>query len=196
MKQKIKNCFAYASGSVYLQAFSLDYLHQGILLFAYSLLCFFTPFLIGEPQLAAGIAVNAFLILSALELQGWRLLPVIMLPSLGALSRGIVFGPFTPYLLLLVPFIWIGNALLVLSFKTILLKMKKGFGITLLAGSFIKSVFLFSSAFVLFSYSLLPSIFLSAMGAFQLATALAGGTIAYGIHKSGAARKLIGMAGF
>ncbi|MBI5229667.1 hypothetical protein HY991_06165 [Candidatus Micrarchaeota archaeon] len=181
---KRKNYFIFVRDSLHEQVFPFDSLYQGVLLAVYSIFCFFIPFLIGEPQLLVGTAVNALLILSALELQGWRLLPVITFPSIGALSRGIVFGPFTPYLLMLIPFIWVGNAILVLSFKLLMLKMKKNFAITLAAGAVGKSVFLFSSAFLLYSLSLIPTIFLTAMGFFQFATALIGGAVAYAVFKA------------
>lgn len=149
---------------------------------AYTVICFFVPLLLGHPQIVVGIAVNAILILAALNIRGYRLLPVIISPALGALSQGLLFGPFTIYLLYLVPFIWIGNAILVYAFKELKVAKKKNYFVTLLIGAIAKSLFLFLAAFVLYSFGLIPAIFLTAMGILQFTTAIGGGIAAYGAH--------------
>ena len=63
-------------------------------------------------------------ITSSLNLKGWKLVPVILAPALGALSRGLLFGPMTIYLIYLLPFIWIGNTILVFTFKQLKLNNK------------------------------------------------------------------------
>ena len=148
----------------------------------YTAVCFFLPLFIGHPQAFVGIIVNAMLIASALNIKGAKLLPVIIAPSLGALSRGILFGPFTIFLVYMIPFIWIGNTILVFSFKWLKLRLKKNYWLTLVIGSLLKSGFLFLSAYVLFLLGIIPVIFLTAMGTMQLITALAGGAAAFGFQ--------------
>jgi len=64
-----------------------------------------------------GIIVNAVLVFGALHIKKYSLLPLIMLPSLGVLARGAIFGPFTMFLVYMIPLIWVGNALLVWGMK-------------------------------------------------------------------------------
>ena len=165
-----------------LQEYVLKNSYQYFEMFIYSAVSFFIPFFIGHPQIAVGIIVNAMLITSALNLKGWKILPVIILPSLAMLSRGLLFGPFTVFLLYLVPAIWIGNIILVLSFKYLKLKFRLNYWLTLGVGALLKSGFLFLSAFVLYSLGLIPVIFLTAMGLMQVITALLGGIAGYGTH--------------
>ena len=150
-----------------------EFLKENIELVIYSTICFFLPLFLGHPQILVGIVVNASLVLAALRLKTKQLLPVIIMPVLGTLSRGLLFGPFTIYLLYLIPFIWISNALLVYFVKKI---NKKILGLSI--GSIIKSSFLFLSAFLLVRLSVIPTIFLIAMGPTQLLTAISGGTLA------------------
>lgn len=116
--------------------------------------------------------------LAALNLRGKRLLPVILLPSIGAYAAGLIFGVASSALLIMIPFIWIGNSILVFSMKKLTLSMKKNRVVSLVVGSGAKAAFLFISAFVLFSFGLVPAIFLTAMGILQLGTALIGGSAA------------------
>jgi hypothetical protein len=150
-----------------------EFLKENIEVFIYSSICFFLPLFLGHPQLLVGIVVNSALVLSALRLKTKQLLPVIIMPALGALSRGILFGPFTIYLLYMIPFIWIGNAILVYFTKRINRKL-----IALPLGAIIKSGFLFGAAFVLVKLAVIPAVFLIAMGPVQLLTAFSGGTLA------------------
>ena len=54
--------------------------------------------------------------------------------------------------------------------------------ISLGIGAAIKTLFLFSAAFILVNVNILPAIFLTAMGLMQLYTAIAGGLLAFGVH--------------
>jgi len=166
-----------------LQDYALSNVYQNVEMIVYSAVCFFIPLLMGHPQIFVGIAVNAMLITGALNIKGYRLLPVIMLPSLGVLSRGILFGPLSKFLIYFIPFIWIGNSILVFSFKHFKLAKKFNYAITLLIGALLKSGFLFLSALLLYKLSIVPVVFLTAMGLIQLTTALGGGAAAYGIHR-------------
>lgn len=164
------------------QDYRLSYLQENIELVIYSALCLFVPFFIGHPQIVVGVLVNASLIMAALNLKKYKLLPVIVLPSIGVLSRGLIFGPFTHFLLIMIPFIWIGNSILVFAFKKIAVHKRKNKWITLLIGSIAKAAFLFLAAFTLFKFGVLPKVFLTAMGPIQLGTAVGGGIIALTGH--------------
>lgn len=173
-----KNKLAIFNRQDYEMSFNQEYIE----LIIYSFICFFIPFAFGHSQWITGILVNATLILSALNLKSKMLLPAIMLPSLAVLVSGIIFGPFTHFLIFMIPFIWIGNTILVYSFKKLKLKKKMNSFMVLLIGAGTKTLFLFGAAFILYKLSLIPLIFLTTMGIFQLYTAIGGGIIALGIH--------------
>ena len=106
----------------------------------------------------------------------------IIAPSLGVLSRGLIFGGFTIFLVYMIPFIWIGNAVLVYTFKWLKLRLKMNYFLTLAIGAGVKSGFLFLSALLLYKLGLVPVVFLTAMGVMQLITAVSGGIAAYGFQ--------------
>ncbi len=158
--------------------FEYEYKYNYIETFLYGTLAFLIPLFFGHPQVVVGTVINALLIVSALNLKWYKVMPIILLPSLGALTRGALFGPFTMFLVYMIPFIWIGNSILVLVFK----KLKLNYFFTLVIGAGLKALFLFLSAVVLFKLNLVPVIFLTAMGIMQFITALSGGVVAYGMH--------------
>jgi hypothetical protein len=172
----------YIKKAANLQDYLLNDSYQYFEMVVYTVVSFFIPLFLGHPQLIVGIVVNSLLIAAALNLKGMKLLPVIISPALGALTRGVLFGPFTIYLIYMIPFIWIGNAILVFSFKLLKLKLKRNYWIALIIGSVFKAGFLFSIAYILYSLQILPVIFLTAMGLIQLTTALGGGIFAYGFQ--------------
>jgi len=187
----MKNNFGYGYKETLwnMQEYFLSHLQQNVELVIYCALCLFAPFFLGHPQLVVGVVVNAALILAALNMKNHMLIPIILLPSVGVLSRGLIFGPFTNFLLVMMPFIWIGNFILIYAFKKLMLEKKLNRWLTLGIGAVAKTGFLFLSAFVLFKLNLLPALFLTTMGLFQLYTAVAGGVLALGIHT--AKKKLI-----
>ena len=167
-----------------LQDYKLSYKTEIFEIIIYTIVSFFLPLMVGHPQIVVGVLVNALLITSALNVKGYKLLPVIIAPALGALSRGVLFGPFTVFLLYMIPFIWVGNAILVYTFKALNLNKKTNYWITLLIGSVVKAAFLFGIAFVLVKFGVLPVLFLTTMGVFQLYTAILGGIVAFGFQKA------------
>ncbi len=166
------------------QDYSLEYRQELFEMILYCVVAFFLPLMIGHPQIVVGTLVNALLITSALNIRGYKLLPVIVAPSLGALSRGILFGPFTVFLVYMVPFIWIGNSILVFMFKWLSLDKKVNYFITLLIGGLSKAMFLFLIAYIFVSMGVIPVLFLTTMGVFQFYTTTLGGILAFGVHKT------------
>lgn len=134
-----------------------------VLLAIYIVVSFALPFLLGHPQLLVGILVNAVLVFGALHMKKYSLLPLIMLPSLGVLARGVVFGPFTMFLVYMIPLIRIGNFLLVWGMKYFYLAKSWNRFLALGVSAFIKFALLFSIAWALVSLGILPKIFLTSM---------------------------------
>lgn len=158
----------------------------------FSALAFCAPFLLGHPQWFVGTIVNAVLFLSAIFLPKKLYLPIIIFPSLGVLARGIVFGPFTSFLVYFLPFIWLGNLILIVLFKKVFEGEKefkiKGRVIDFINTKYVFAVFCAATAKFLFllvvsniylGTGIAPKIFVSTMGLNQLATALAGGLISF-----------------
>jgi hypothetical protein len=140
-----------------------------------SIVSFFVPFLIGSPQWFVGIVVNFILVISASRLPLSKCIPIMIIPSLAAYSRGIVFGPYSVFLLYLIPFIWVGNFGLVILIQN----LKKNRWTKLVLASIAKSAVIFASVLMLVVVNLVPSALIIPMSIMQLVTALAGGIIAY-----------------
>jgi hypothetical protein len=122
---------------------------------------------LGHPQWLVGTVVNACLFSGAIYLPRKYILPLAIFPSLGVLARGLIFGPFTWFLVYFLPFIWLGNLILIIVSKKF----------NLIFAAFTKFLFLFLVANIYFSFHIVPKVFLVTMGLNQLATALAGGFI-------------------
>ena len=142
-----------------------------------SFLSFSIPFSLSHPQWLVGTIVNACLFLAAISLPRKFILPLIIFPSLGVLCRGIIFGPFTMFLVYFLPFIWLGNLVLILVFKKLFSDLNYLFSAFFAAAA--KFLFLFIIANIYFKFSLVPKIFLQLMGINQFLTALLGGIISW-----------------
>lgn len=124
--------------------------------------------------------MNAFIIRAAITLPRHMALPVIFTPALGALARGLVFGPYTIFLVLLMPFIWGGNLILMESFRR---AGGRGFFRSLALAAAAKALLIGSAAYVLFLSGLVPEVLVAPMGLMQFGTAVGGGFAAYGALK-------------
>ena len=150
---------------------------ESLYLIVLSVFSFFLPFVLGHPQWVIGIIVNAALIFGATYLRGYKLLPLILLPSLGVLSVGLIFGSFTWYLVYIIPFIWAGNAIYVYGYKYLAFKKQIKL-VAILIASVVKTSVIFAGTYLLYSLGVVPAIFLTLMGILQLVTAVAGGILA------------------
>lgn len=140
------------------------------------LVAFSIPFFIAGPQLITGSIVNSLLFIAVSKLPIKRLFPIVVLPSLGAFLRGVLFGPLTIFLFYFLPFIWIGNAILMFVFS--FLKGKTPILVRIVISAGVKSLFLFAVANLYFKFHIVPKVFLSSMGLIQLETAILGGLLA------------------
>ncbi len=150
-----------------------------------ALIAVLVPLLLQHPQLLVGSAVNFVLIMAAINVKGWsKLISLIVLPSAAALLGTVLFGPFKVFLLYMLPFIWLGNAALIFTFKALYAEKKAGFAVTLPAAALLKAGVIFAFAMLLIKLTIIPpaaaAIFASGMGIVQLQTALLGGAAAFG----------------
>jgi hypothetical protein len=134
-------------------------------------------------QFITGPIVNATLFLGAYYLGNGAAVMVGLVPSVVALSSGLLPLPLAP----MVPFIMISNALLIVVFNWVrkIFPDSKGFGSSAILASLTKYLFLYlTSLFVI--KAILPSTLatkaMAVMMAWpQLVTALVGAVIAFGI---------------
>ncbi len=139
---------------------------------------FLVPFFVSGPQLLTGTLVNCLLFLYAWRIPRSRYFIMSAFPSIGAVANGVVFGTFTSYLLYFLPFIWIGNMVLIGVARS----AGKRHGILLVGEAAVKkAVLLLSASLVFVAFRVVPPMFLVAMGLMQFATAVIGGLIALGI---------------
>ena len=147
-----------------------------------SILSFFIPFIMGYPQWLVGTIINACLFSAVLFLPKKYFLPVTVLPSLGILARGVIFGLFTPFLVYFLPFIWLSNIILIVAFTLFISQLDKKNRIFLFLSVFaaasLKFFVLYLTANLYLNFKLVPAVFLQTMGLNQLATGIAGGIIA------------------
>lgn len=170
--------FSYINSNLNKVKYNLGSLEKNIELTVVSLIAFLVPFLLGHIQLFVGVVVNAALITSAVHFKKANVAPAIIFPSLGVLAGGLMFGGFTSFLLYMIPFIWIGNLLLVVFMKDFY--SKTNYFVSMVASAAIKTAFLFLSALVLYKLGFVPAPFLTAFGIMQFATAVIAGFIVYG----------------
>lgn len=142
---------------------------------------FLIPFFVTGPQLLTGSVINTLLFLSVYFFDKKKTLPLLILPSLGAVGNGLLFGTFTPFLLYFLPFVWGGNYVLTQVFEYT--HKRQSIAVAIAASSVLKAAFLYVAASFYVGYRIVPALFLQAMGLFQLITALLGGVVAFSIYK-------------
>jgi len=138
-------------------------------------LSYIVPIAITHPQWITGTIVNCFLYISAEKLNKKEYYPILILPSLGAITRGLLFGPQTIFLYYFLPFIWLGNYLLVFVFST---TKNSNYLLRISLASFLKYLLLITTASLYFKLKIVPQIFVTSMGIMQLITAFTGGLLA------------------
>jgi hypothetical protein len=149
-------------------------------IFAFLVPIIFAKITLFPNQLLIGTIVNALLAYSALRFNVWKSLPIILLPSIGALVSGIVFGQFSFFILYLIPSIWLGNYILWYFVQKY--KEKKIFATTI--ASIIKTTIIFGFTLSLYLLHIVPSMFLIPMSVIQLVTALCGTGLVLGFTKN------------
>ena len=136
------------------------------------------PFFVHN-QLITGPMVNAVLFIATAVVGIPGAVLIALVPSVVALSGGLLPAVLAPA----VPFIMIGNVILILTFHY---AKKKNFWLGMIGGSVLKYLFLFGSTSLVVSLLLKSEMAEKAslmLSWPQLATALVGGIIAWGVLK-------------
>ena len=139
-------------------------------------------------QLIVGSIVNTALIVSAINLKGWKkILFVVTMPSIATILSGYIFGPFSMPMVYMIPAIWLGNFSLVFAYKFIMLAKEKNYFLAGIAGIIVKVAIIFGyfsilKVFGAFQEKAIPMLQKS-MSLIQLITATIGMIISFGIYK-------------
>jgi len=144
--------------------------------FVVYVLGFSIPLLISQPQLITGTIVNSLFFIACEKLDKKALYPILVLPSLGAISHGVLFGPQTIFLFYFLPLIWIGNYLQVSIFS---FTKQQNYLMRIFCSALAKYLLLFIAANVYYRAHVVPQLFLTSMGVIQFTTACLGGVLAY-----------------
>lgn len=158
-----------------LKPFSIRWLTRTAILLAITL----AFQMLGFPQMVTGPAVNAMLLISGTYVGIIGAVIIGILTPLIAFVRGILAPPLAP----MIPFIMVGNAVLIIAYVISRAKLGKGYAgsaVGLIIGAIIK--FLILSSAVRFIVSVPPPV-AKAMQIPQLYTALLGGVIAFIVEK-------------
>ena len=139
-------------------------------------------------QLVVGSIVNTALIISAINLKGWKkVLFVVTMPSIATILSGYIFGPFSMPMIYMIPAIWVGNFALVFAYKFLMLKKNINYFLSGAVGIIVKVAIIFGYFSLLNAFSVFPAKAVSnlqySMSVIQLITATIGVLISFGIYK-------------
>ena len=139
-------------------------------------------------QIIIGSIVNTDLIMSALNLKGWKkILGVVTMPSIATILGGYVFKTASVFMVYMIPAIWIGNFALVYSYKLIMLAKQKNYFLAGIVGIVVKVAVIFGVFSILKAFGIFPDKMVGAlqvaMGSTQAITATIGMFIAFAIYK-------------
>ena len=164
--------------------FDLNEMNQNTEMLIYAAIALLVPLLFRQPQLLVGSLVNAILISSALNLKMSKIIPTILLPSVSAFLGGYLFGPMNLSLLYIIPFIWVGNLILVKIFKILKVEKNQNYFLVAVTGSVLKSVFIFTAVFLFVKFTNVGEGLLFSLASLQIVTALIGSFMAFGVQKA------------
>lgn len=136
-------------------------------------------FIGSNAQLIVGTIVNTALISAAINLKGWKkIVGIVTLPSISTLLGGYVFETSSPFMVYMIPAIWIGNFALIYAYKLILLAKQKNYFVAGIIGVIVKVSIIFACFNILNIFGIFPekvaAMFKVAMGSTQAITATCG----------------------
>lgn len=146
-----------------------------------------TSVIASNSQLIVGSIVNVALIVTALNLKGpLKILGVVTMPSVSTILSGYVFKTASPYMAYMIPAIWIGNFVLIYSYKLLVVSKNKNYILASVVGIALKVAVIFGAFSLLKVFGVFPEKLVSnlqvAMSSTQLITATVGAVITYIIY--------------
>ncbi len=146
-------------------------------------------FVATNSQLIVGSIVNCALVVSAINLKGWKkILFVVTMPSVSTIASGYIFGPLSMPMIYMIPAIWAGNFTLILAFKYLMLNKKQNYFLAGVVGIIVKVAIIFGYFSVLNAFGVFPAKAVAtlqkSMSLIQLITTTVGTILAFGIYKA------------
>ena len=138
-------------------------------------------------QIIVGSIVNTALIISAINLKGWKkILGVVTMPSISTILSGYVFKSASVYMVYMIHAIWIGNFVLIYAYKWIMLAKEKNYFLAGIIGIITKVLVIAGGFMLLKAFGIFPDKMVNtlqtAMTTTQLITASIGTVIAFIIY--------------
>jgi hypothetical protein len=147
-------------------------------------LAFFIPVLLGQFTWVCGVFINAIYILAAMNFHKNSFLPILFIPSIEKVAGALAFSIFFPFLLYLLPFIWVGNISYVYLFRYFKSKWANKSFLSLFIASIVKTAVIVIGTIVLYLVGEVYYSFILLVGAVQLFSAFIGGSLALFINKA------------
>ena len=98
-------------------------------------------------QIIVGSIMNTVLVIAALNLKGGaKNAFIVTMPSVSTILSGYVFKSASPYMVWMVPAIWLGNFALIFAFKYIKLAKEKNYFAAALVGILAKVAIIFGGS--------------------------------------------------
>lgn len=146
-------------------------------------------------QYVVGAIVNTALIVAAINVKGIKnIIALVTVPSISALTSGLVLNMASIFTVYMIPAIWLGNFAIIYAIKYLYLKLKLNYIIAASVGILAKVAIIFAGFNLLTILVTIPepvvAVLSTAMGVNQLITALIGSVIAYGLTKTIYSRKV------
>lgn len=108
-------------------------------------------------QIIVGSVVNVALIVTAINVKGWKkIVGIITLPSISAILGGYVFKTASIYMCYMIPAIWFGNFMFVYLYKLLLLKKNINYFLTGMASIVVKVGIIFLGFSILNIFRSIP----------------------------------------
>ncbi len=144
-------------------------------------------FIASHSQIIVGSIVNTALIVTAINVKGWKkIVGIITLPSISTILGGYVFKTASVYMAYMIPAIWIGNFAIVYLYKQLLLNKKLNYFVTGAIAIAVKVAIIFGGFSLLNIIGIFPEKLVQnlqiAMGTTQGITATIGVIISYTIY--------------
>jgi hypothetical protein len=163
---------------------TFDYaMRREFLTFSFYILALCSVALLPTHQLIVGTLVNSILISAAFRFNFIKIIGLSVVPSVVLVLTGIVFGGLTQYVVIMLPFVWLGNVAISGLVKYIITQKKYSSVFAIIAGATLKTTILFSTVAGYYLLGLIPAQLLVAFGVFQFITAVAGATIGLQLKK-------------
>ncbi|MCI8411506.1 MAG: hypothetical protein HFJ40_03540 [Clostridia bacterium] len=149
-----------------------------------------TSAIASNSQIIVGSIVNTALIITGVNVKGWRkLILIATLPSLSAIGSGYIFGSLTKATIFMIPGIWFGNFSLIILMKELYANREMNYIISAIIAIVVKVSIIFGVLNIWMAISVLPNqgaiatTLKNTMGLTQLITASIGACISMLIIK-------------